>query len=124
MVERDKDEVAAAALAFLYQGRKSIVKMGDPTYLFNSDEIIKRLDVDPSVVADALQSLEARKLVGLDMSCGVKGVRHVYLTNTGYLKAEEIDEKDPKSLTEWAKNLGWVSAFFLKGVVEFLKLAR
>ena len=71
----------------------------------NASELCKRLSMDKSYISRILRKLEKKGFLKRELISGSKGMKKIYLTNTGNEEAKQIDWNGDKQISEKLKNM-------------------
>lgn len=71
----------------------------------NATELCEHLSMDKSYVSRILAKLEKKRFITRKLVSGSKGIKKLYLTNTGSEEAKKIDWNGNKQIYEKLKNM-------------------
>ena len=71
----------------------------------NATELCEHLNMDKSYVSRILAKLEKKGFLTRKLVLGSKGIKKLYLTNTGNKEAKQIDWNGDKQISEKLKNM-------------------
>ena len=71
----------------------------------NATELCAHLNMDKSYVSRILAKFEKKRFITRTLVSGSKGIKKLYLTNTGNEEAKKIDENGDKQIYEKLKNM-------------------
>ena len=71
----------------------------------NATELCEHLSMDKSYVSRILAKLEKKRFITRKLVSGSKGIKKLYLTNTGSEEAKKIDWNGDKQIYEKLKNM-------------------
>ncbi|MCM1046086.1 MAG: MarR family transcriptional regulator [Candidatus Gastranaerophilales bacterium] len=71
----------------------------------NATEICEHLNMDKSYVSRIIAKLEKKGVLTRKLILGSKGIKKLYLTNTGKEEAKQIDQNGDQQISEKLKNM-------------------
>ena len=71
----------------------------------NATELCEHLNMDKSYLSRILAKLEKKRFITRKLVSGSKGIKKLYLTNTGHEEAKKIDWNGDKQIYEKLKNM-------------------
>ncbi len=71
----------------------------------HATELCEHLNMDKSYMSRILAKLEKNRWITRKLVSGSKGIKKIYLTNTGYEEAKKIDWNGDKQIYEKIKNM-------------------